>query len=87
MALPGIVSQSEWLEARLRLLAEEKELTRRRDAVNAQRRRLPMVRIDKDYVFDGVDGQATLAGLFGECRQLAVQHVMFDPDWDAACPR
>jgi predicted dithiol-disulfide oxidoreductase (DUF899 family) len=87
MALPGIVSRPEWLEARLRLLAEEKELTRRRDAVNAQRRRLPMVEIAKEYVFDGVDGQVTLAGLFGECRQLAVQHIMFDPDWEAGCPR
>jgi predicted dithiol-disulfide oxidoreductase (DUF899 family) len=87
MALPRIVSRPEWLEARNRLLAKEKELTRQCDAVNTERRRLPMVRIDKDYVFDGTDGPVTLAGLFGECRQLAVQHIMFDPGWDAGCPR
>jgi predicted dithiol-disulfide oxidoreductase (DUF899 family) len=53
MALPEIVSREQWLEARVRLLAEEKAETRRRDALNAERRRLPMVRIDKEYVFDG----------------------------------
>jgi predicted dithiol-disulfide oxidoreductase (DUF899 family) len=86
MALPDVVSRDQWLKARIALLAEEKELTRRRDAVNAQRRRLPMVRVDKEYVFDGPDGQVTLAGLFGDCRQLYVHHVMFGPDWDAGCP-
>ena len=86
MSLPNVVSREEWTDARLRLLAEEKELTRRRDAVNAQRRRLPMVRLDKDYQFAGPQGQVTLAGLFGDSSQLIVQHVMFGPDWDAACP-
>lgn len=86
MALPEVVSREQWLAARKRLLAEEKELTRRRDALNAERRRLPMVRVEKDYVFDGPGGPVALAGLFGECRQLYVQHVMFGPDWDAACP-
>jgi predicted dithiol-disulfide oxidoreductase (DUF899 family) len=86
MALPEVVSREEWLAARLRLLAEEKELTRRRDRLNARRRGLPMERVEKDYVFDGPDGQVTLARLFGECGQLVVQHVMFGPDWDAACP-
>ena len=86
MSLPEVVSREEWLEARLRLLAEEKELTRRRDALNGQRRRLPMVRLDKEYRFEGPQGQVTLAGLFGDSTQLIVQHVMFGPDWDAACP-
>jgi predicted dithiol-disulfide oxidoreductase (DUF899 family) len=86
VSLPEVVSREEWLEARLRLLAEEKELTRRRDALNAQRRRLPMVRLDKEYRFEGPQGQVTLAGLFGDSSQLIVQHVMFGPDWDAACP-
>lgn len=86
MSLPEVVSREQWLEARVRLLAEEKELTRRHDAVNTDRRRLPMVRIEKEYVFEGPQGPATLAGLFGDNGQLIVQHVMFGPDWDAACP-
>ncbi len=86
MALPHVVSRQDWLEARLALLAEEKELTRRRDALNTRRRMLPMVRVEKEYVFDGPDGKVTLAGLFGESRQLLVHHIMFGPDWDAACP-
>ena len=86
MALPEVVSREQWREARLRLLAEEKELTRRRDAVNADRRRLPMVRVDKKYVFAGPDGPVTLADLFGDSRQLVTYHIMFGPDWDAACP-
>jgi predicted dithiol-disulfide oxidoreductase (DUF899 family) len=86
MAYPEVVTREEWLAARKRLLATEKEHTRSRDALNAERRRLPMVRIDKEYVFEGTEGKVTLAGLFGDSRQLIVQHVMFDPDWDAACP-
>jgi len=86
MSLPDIVSREQWLEARLRLLAEEKEQTRRRDALNAERRRLPMVRIDKQYIFEGPQGPAGLADLFGDSRQLIIQHVMYEPDWDAACP-
>ena len=85
MALPEVVTRGQWLEARLRLLTAEKEDTRRRDALNAQRRQLPMVRVDKEYVFDGEQGQVSLAGLFGDSRQLIVQHVMFDPAWDGAC--
>jgi predicted dithiol-disulfide oxidoreductase (DUF899 family) len=86
MALPDVVTREQWLEARKRLLVLEKQATRDRDALNAQRRRLPMVRIDKEYLLEGPDGTATLAGLFGESRQLIVQHVMFGPDWEAACP-
>jgi predicted dithiol-disulfide oxidoreductase (DUF899 family) len=86
MALPQVVTHEEWLEARKRLLAAEKEETRRRDALNAERRRLPMVRVGKEYLFDGPDGAVPLPSLFGGSRQLIIQHVMFDPDWDAACP-
>jgi Bacterial protein of unknown function (DUF899) len=84
---PEIVSREEWLKARLELLAEEKALTRRRDVLNARRRRLPMVRVEKKYVFDGPNGEITLPELFDGHRQLVVQHVMFGPDWDSACPR
>jgi predicted dithiol-disulfide oxidoreductase (DUF899 family) len=86
MSLPEVVSRVQWLEARVRLLAKEKEATRKRDMLNAERRRLPMVRIDKEYVFEGPQGAAALAELFGDSSQLIVQHVMFGPDWDAACP-
>ena len=86
MTLPDVVSRGQWLEARLRLLAAEKELTRSRDALNAERRRLPMVRVHQEYVFDGPQGPVTLAELFGESHQLIIHHVMFDPEWDAACP-
>ena len=86
MSLPDVVSREQWLEARRRLLAREKELTRTHDALNADRRRLPMVTVDKEYVFEGPAGKVTLAQLFGGKRQLIVQHVMFGPDWDKPCP-
>jgi predicted dithiol-disulfide oxidoreductase (DUF899 family) len=86
MAFPEIVTREEWLEARKQFLVREKQATRMRDALNADRRRLPMVAIDKEYTFEGPEGRVTLAGLFGDSRQLIVQHVMFGPDWDAACP-
>jgi predicted dithiol-disulfide oxidoreductase (DUF899 family) len=86
MALPDVVTRLEWLEARKRLLDLEKQATRERDALNARRRRLPMVRIDQEYVFDGPDGRMSLTDLFGDSRQLIVQHVMYGPEWDAACP-
>ena len=86
MSLPDVVSREQWLEARRRLLAQEKEMTRRHDELNASRRRLPMVKVDKEYVFDGPGGKVTLAELFGDKRQLIVQHVMFGPDWDQPCP-
>ena len=86
MSLPQVVSRTEWLEARRQLLAAEKKQTRERDALNAERRRLPMVRVEKEYVFEGPDGKASLGDLFGDETQLIVQHVMFGPDWDAACP-
>ena len=85
MSLPEIVTRDEWLAARRRLLAREKELTRQRDELNADRRRLPMVRIDKDYVFEGAGGEARLPDLFEGRRQLIVQHFMFDPSWEDGC--
>ncbi|MGH2405390.1 MAG: DUF899 domain-containing protein [bacterium] len=86
LTLPKIVSWEEWLAVRKALLTKEKELTRARDALNAERRRLPMVEIDKEYVFDGPDGQASLLDLFDGRRQLLVHHFMFDPTWDDGCP-
>src|SRR5271170_675310 len=85
MALPEIVSREEWLEARIRLLASEKQESRRLAALNAERRRLPMVKVEKEYLFGGPDGQMTLADMFGDCSQLIVDHVMFPADWEAAC--
>jgi predicted dithiol-disulfide oxidoreductase (DUF899 family) len=86
MALPRIATREEWLAARKALLAEEKELTRRRDALNAERRMLPMVEIEKDYVFEGPAGSCSLLDLFEGRRQLIVGHFMFDPSWDDGCP-
>jgi predicted dithiol-disulfide oxidoreductase (DUF899 family) len=79
------VSRSEWLEARKKLLAREKELTHLRDELSAQRRALPWVRIDKEYVFDGPNGRETLAELFGTRKQLVVYHFMFAPEWETGC--
>jgi predicted dithiol-disulfide oxidoreductase (DUF899 family) len=86
VSLPEITTREQWLVARKDLLVREKELTRKRDALNADRRRMPMVEIDKNYTFEGPDGTVRLADLFGDRSQLIVQHVMFDPSWDAACP-
>ena len=83
---PQVVSRDEWLAARRQLLAKEKEFTRQRDALNAERRRLPMVAMDKEYVFEGSDGQASLLDLFEDRDQLLIYHFMFDPDWDEGCP-
>ncbi|MCI3278150.1 DUF899 domain-containing protein [Streptomyces cylindrosporus] len=81
--LPEVVSREEWLAARKELLAEEKELTRLRDRVNADRRRLPMVRVDKPYTFEGPDGPASLLDLFEGRPQLVVHHFMWMYDIDA----
>ncbi len=85
MSLPRVVSQDEWLDARKALLAEEKAMTRARDALSTKRRELPMVRVEKDYVFEGPSGAAGLNDLFDGRRQLIVQHFMFDPAWDDGC--
>jgi predicted dithiol-disulfide oxidoreductase (DUF899 family) len=84
--LPRIVSQDEWTSARKELLAREKQFTRQRDALSADRRRLPMVRIEKEYVFEGPEGKASLIDLFEGRRQLIVGHFMFDPSWEGGCP-
>lgn len=85
MTQPKIVSEAEWREARERLLAKEKELTRARDALAAERRRLPMVEIDKPYVLASEQGPVTLLDLFEGRRQLLLYHFMFHPDWAAGC--
>jgi predicted dithiol-disulfide oxidoreductase (DUF899 family) len=90
MNLPPVVSPAEWQVAHAELLAKEKEATRARDQLAAERRRQPMVLIDKDYVFEGPDGEASLLDLFEGRRQLIVYHFMFAPGvegWpDAGCP-
>ncbi|MFZ5675758.1 MAG: DUF899 domain-containing protein [Pseudomonadota bacterium] len=83
--LPKIVSRSEWISARKALLEKEKQQTRERDALNEARRAMPMVRIDKDYVFEGPNGKTSLLDLFAGRRQLIVYHFMYDPDWEKAC--
>ena len=84
--LPDIATPDKWRAEIDKLRIKEKELTRAHDAVNALRRRLPMVKIDKQYEFDGVEGNACLLDLFSGRRQLIVYHFMFDPDWEAGCP-
>ena len=86
MQLPNVVSRAAWLRARKELLAQEKDWNRQRDALSAKRRELPMVRIDKNYVFEGPNGTRTLEDLFADRRQLIVYHFMFDPAWDEGCP-
>src|SRR5271154_2625492 len=81
-----IVSYEQWAVAREQLLTEEKQLTRMRDKVNARRRELPWVKVEKAYVFDGPNGKETLADLFGGKSQLIVYHFMLGPDWEQGCP-
>ncbi|HET7220949.1 MAG TPA: thioredoxin family protein [Vicinamibacterales bacterium] len=83
---PRIVTQEEWLAARRELLIKEKALTRARDTLSAERRQLPMVRLEKSYVFDTVNGPRTLAELFGGRSQLVIYHFMMGPQWDEGCP-
>lgn len=80
-----VVSRDEWIAERKTLLAREKELTRLSDRIAAERRALPWVRIDKNYLFDTLDGQRTLADLFDGRRQLLIQHFMFAPGWEQGC--
>lgn len=83
---PPVASAQEWRKARLALLAREKELTKHYDRVSAERRRLPMLRIEKDYVFQGPKGEVALADLFAGRPQLIVYHFMFDPANKTGCP-
>ncbi len=81
-----VVSQKEWFAARKKLLVKEKKFSKLRDELNLQRRKLPWVKVEKDYVFDGPNGKETLAELFGGKSQLIVYHFMFGPGWREGCP-
>jgi predicted dithiol-disulfide oxidoreductase (DUF899 family) len=83
--LPKVVSRAEWLSARKELLIKEKQLTRQRDEIDRQRRDLPWVKIEKNYIFDGPNGRQTLADLFENRSQLIVSHFMFGPGWKEGC--
>jgi len=86
MTLPRIASRDECRAERVELLKKEKEFTRTRDALNIDRRNLPMVEIDKEYVFDGPDGKVSLADIFEGRPQLIIYHFMFHPEWEDGCP-
>jgi predicted dithiol-disulfide oxidoreductase (DUF899 family) len=81
-----IVSEDEWIEYRRALLKDEKEFTMLRDRLSQQRRDLPWIVVNKDYIFEGPNGKQTLSELFEGRSQLVVYHFMFDPSWDSACP-
>jgi predicted dithiol-disulfide oxidoreductase (DUF899 family) len=80
-----VVSKAQWIAQRKTLLAREKELTRLRDQIASERRALPWVRVEADYVFEAPEGRRTLAELFGDRRQLLVQHFMLAPGWEHGC--
>lgn len=84
--LPDIVTHEQWLAERKELLKKEKEFTKQRDELNSERRRLPMVQLEKEYAFEGPDGKLNLSDLFEGRRQLIIYHFMFHPDWDEGCP-
>ena len=81
-----VVSPKQWLTARKRLLVKEKKFSRLRDQLHRQRRELPWVKVDKEYVFEGPEGRRTLADLFWGRGQLVVYHFMFGPGWGEGCP-
>jgi predicted dithiol-disulfide oxidoreductase (DUF899 family) len=83
---PNVVSQAEWLAARKDLLAKEKSFSHQRDELSAERRKLPWVKVEKEYVFDTPDGKQSLADLFSGKSQLIVYHFMFGPGWQEGCP-
>lgn len=83
---PPIADRAAWRTLRSDLLTREKALTRQKDALAAERRRLPMVPLDKEYALDGPDGKVRLIDLFDGKRQLIVYHFMFGPDWERGCP-
>src|SRR4051812_17626701 len=86
MSLPRIATRDDWRAARIEHLKKEKELTSARDALNVERRNLPMVEIQKGYVFDGPDGKVTLAGMFEGRPQLIISPFMSPPEWEDGCP-
>ena len=81
-----VVSREEWLVARKEHLAKEKEFTQLRDQLSRQRRKLPWVKVDKEYVFQGPNGKETLSELFAGRNQLLIYHFMFGHDWEEGCP-
>jgi predicted dithiol-disulfide oxidoreductase (DUF899 family) len=83
---PKVVSREQWLEARKAHLKREKELTHLRDRISAERRELPWVKVEENYLFDGPNGRETLADLFDGRSQLVIYHFMFGPDWKEGCP-
>ena len=85
MANHPVVLHEEWIAARKQLLAKEKEFSRLRDELSAQRRELPWEKVEKDYWFEGEQGQENLADLFDGRSQLIIYHFMFDPAWDEGC--
>ncbi len=86
MSLPKIVSEDEWLAARRELLVKEKDHTRARDALAAERRRMPWLAVESDYAFEGPAGPVSLLDLFEGRRQLILYQFMFHPEWDDGCP-
>lgn len=84
--LPQIATPEQWLANRKELLKKEKEFTKVRDELNSERRRLPMIKIDKEYEFEGSAGKTNLLEIFEERLQLIIYHFMFDPAWDEGCP-
>ena len=82
----NVATHQQWLEARTAFLAKEKEFTKLRDELSAQRRALPWEKVEKEYVFNGVNGARTLPDLFDGRSQLVVYHFMFPPEWEAGCP-
>src|SRR5271170_5435898 len=82
----NVVSQQEWLDARVALLAREKTLTHQQDALARERQQLPWVRVEKEYVFESPEGGKTLEDLFGDKSQLLIYHFMFGPEWEQGCP-
>lgn len=85
LPLPPDVSAEEWHRQLLAFREQEKAMTRQLDALNAERRRLPITKVDSGYVFDGVEGRRTLLELFDGRSQLIVYHFMFGSDWEAGC--
>ena len=81
-----VASRDEWLVARKKHLAKEKEFTRLRDQLSQERRELPWVKVEKEYLFDGPNGKETLLDLFESRSQLIIYHFMYGPEWEEGCP-